>query len=105
MKVPLFTRFLFSALTLSAQQPELYPVNWWTGMKWNKVQILVRNESSLAGNTVRINYPGVTVVKVHLLENEKYLAVDVAISATAKPGTVKINFEKGGSKTTAFCGH
>ncbi len=71
-------------------------------MKWNKVQILVRNESSLAGHTVRINYPGVSVVKVHPLENEKYLAVDVAISATAKPGTVRINLEKGAEKISVL---
>lgn len=101
MKVLFLLLILFSSFTITAQQPELYPVNWWTGMKWNKVQILVRNEGSLAGHTVRINYPGISVVKVHTLENEKYLAVDVVISSSAKPGTVKINLENGAEKITA----
>ena len=28
--------------TLHAQYAEVYPTNWWVGMKWNKVQLLIK---------------------------------------------------------------
>ena len=83
-----------------AQQTQLYPSNWWIGMKWNKVQILVyNNQKSIKNNIVKITYPGVVLNKIHRLENEKYLALDVTVSATAKPGNVNIIFIED-SKTT-----
>ena len=30
--------------SIHAQYAQLYPTNWFTGMKWNKVQILVRSD-------------------------------------------------------------
>ena len=83
-----------------AQQTQLYPSNWWIGMKWNKVQILVyNNQKSIKNTIVKIAYPGVVLNKIHRLENEKYLALDVTVSATAKPGNVNIIFIED-SKTT-----
>ena len=91
---------LFISLKPIAQQTKVYPTNWWIGMKWNKVQILVyNNEKSIKNNEVKINYPGVVLNKIHRLENEKYLALDVTISSTAKPGIVNIIFSEK-SKTT-----
>ena len=78
----------FFALKLQAQNTSFYPSNWWIGMKWNKVQILVYNNAgSLKNATVQIIYPGIILTKINRLENEKYLALDVTISPTAKPGT------------------
>ena len=85
---------LLAVKILPAQHAQLYPGNWWTGMKWNKVQLLIRGESSLANQKVSVSYPGVSITKIHKLENEKYLAVDITISAAAKPGNVKIVFDK-----------
>ena len=83
-----------------AQQTQLYPSNWWIGMKWNKVQILVyNNQKSIKNTIVKIAYPGVILNKIHRLENEKYLALDVTVLATAKPGNVNIIFIED-SKTT-----
>lgn len=76
-----------------AQYATLYPTNWYTGMKWNKVQILVRGgDESVKNNKVRIQYPGVTLTRVSTFENGKYLALDVTIAATARPGNVSIEF-------------
>ena len=76
-----------------AQYATLYPTNWYTGMKWNKVQILVRGaDESVKNNKVRIQYPGVTLTKVSTFENGKYLALDLTIAATARPGNVSIEF-------------
>ncbi len=58
-------------------------------MKWNKVQILVYNDAeSIKEAKVSIKYPGVLLTKVHKLENEKYLALEVTILPTAKPGVI-----------------
>ena len=97
--------FLFAALLVSAstfsQYAKLYPVNWYTGMKWNKVQILVRGETDeLTKESVSIQYPGVTLNKVSRFENGKYLALDVTIAATAKPGNVSIAFNNGSQSHT-----
>ena len=91
---------IFSSNFVAAQHAQIYPTHWWTGMKWNKVQLLIRGENSLASEKVSIAYPGITVTKVGKLENEKYLAVDITISPAAKPGIVKINFTGGGNKQT-----
>ena len=69
-------------------------------MKWNKVQLLIRGEGSLANEKIKISYPGVTVTKIHKLDNPKYLAVDIAISPSAKPGDVKIEFDNNGKKNS-----
>jgi neopullulanase len=79
-----------------AQQTNLYPTNWWVGMNWNKVQILVYNyNKNFKTADVKINYPGVVLNKVTKLENEKYLAVDVTISPTAKVGNVPLIISNG----------
>ena len=81
------TLFLSLSIKTFSQKISLYPTNWWVGMKWNKVQILIYNDvESLKGATVEINYPGVILTKINRLENERYLALDVTILPTAKPG-------------------
>ena len=82
---------LLYAENICAQQTNLFPTNWWIGMKWNKVQILVYNSAKIIKNSeVKINYPGLILNKINRLENERYLALDVTVSATAKPGKVII---------------
>lgn len=97
-KIMLFCVLLCS-LTLStfAQYAKLYPTNWWTGMKWNKVQVLVYGAyDGFNKEKVQVKYPGVQLVKVTPLENGKYLALDLQISASAQPGDVVIEFAKEG---------
>ena len=85
------------SLFAQAQYAKLYPTNWWTGMKWNKVQILVQGEyDGFNQEQVRLQYPGVKLLKSTPLENGKYLALDLEISANAKAGDVVIEFLKGG---------
>jgi neopullulanase len=82
-----------------AQQTTLSPTNWWVGMKWNKVQILVYNHNKNFKTTnVKINYPGIVLNKINKLENEKYLALDVTISPAAKVGNVPILLTTGSEK-------
>ncbi|OYW81023.1 MAG: alpha-amylase, partial [Sphingobacteriia bacterium 32-37-4] len=83
---------LLLAYSLQAQSNiELYPTNWFVGMKWNKVQLIVRNTTTDFSNAkLSVNYAGVQLIKVHSFENKKYVALDLLISPTAKPGKVKI---------------
>ncbi|PSJ73349.1 alpha-amylase [Sphingobacteriales bacterium UPWRP_1] len=97
----LFFAGLFCRNQEAVSQPaiELYPPNWWTGMQWNKVQILAYapNNGALGKQEVTIKHRGVTLEKVHRMENGKYLALDVSIAPDAQLGKVLIQFtpEKG----------
>ena len=93
MKNKLLPAFFISCfyVTISfAQYATVYPANWWAGMKWNKVQLIIRGENDLGKEKVNISYPGITITKTHKFDNGKYLAVDITISPAAKPGTVNI---------------
>ena len=87
---------VFFAKNILAQQTTLSPTNWWVGMKWNKVQILLYNNiKAIKNSTVKINYAGISLTKINKLDNEKYLAIDVEIAPTAKPGIVTIELSNG----------
>ncbi len=102
-KIILSIAVLLFTLQIFAQQTMLYPTNWWIGMKWNKVQILVYNHNkNFKAANVKINYAGVVLNKVTKLENEKYLAVDVTISPTAKAGSVPVFITNGKEIETIF---
>lgn len=89
---------LFIGGQLFSQYAKLYPTNWYTQMKWNKVQILVRGEYEGFKNekVSLIPFAGVSLDKVSQFENGKYIALDVTVSATAKPGDVIFEFKDGG---------
>ena len=75
----------------------IYPTNWWVGMKMNKIQLLIRGTSDdFYKDSVLINYTGITISGKHHFENGKYIALDIAIDASAKPGSVGIEFISNG---------
>ncbi len=83
-------------LSAFSQYALVYPSNWWAGMKWNKVQLLIKGGyEGFSTEKVRINYPGISITNIHKFENGKYIAVDISIAPTAKPGTVDIEFTDG----------
>jgi len=91
----------FAMLSIAnGQTTEAYPTNWFTQMQYNKVQILFRNtNANFTKATVNANYPGLKVLGVHHFENGHYIAVDIEITAAAKPGTVNFVFTNKGEKT------
>jgi glycosidase len=101
MKKIIVTIFLQSIFFMVySQDIQIYPSNWFTGMKWNKVQLLVwEAQKNFNRHKVSINYPGVQLLKATPLENGSYMIVDLLITAAAKPGIVKINFRDGGEVT------
>jgi neopullulanase len=91
-----FTALLFLTLSTFAQNIQVYPPNWWTSMKYHQVQLLVKGaDVKFNASTVTVNYPGVTLDKVHKLDNGKYLALDLTISTDAKPGNLSLDFKAG----------
>jgi glycosidase len=87
-----FAALLFNVCVV-AQSITVYPTNWWAGMKHNNIQLLVKGDSEgFNKGKIKINYPGISIKQIHPLENSKYVAVDIAIASTAKPGKVTIEF-------------
>lgn len=74
-----------------AQQKSIcYPTNWWVGMKNPIVQLMLRNTAWTAAEKITVSYPGVQLIKVTPAQNPHYMFVDLRITATARPGVVKI---------------
>ncbi len=92
--------FLFSQLIYSQSGVDVYPTNWFTGMKNPKLQLMVHHPDIANGATVSVSYPGVQIVKKNKVENSNYLFLDLNISPTAKPGTCKIIIRKKDSSFT-----
>ena len=87
------------SLVINAKNTEVYPTNWWVGMKTNSIQLLIRStDESFTTDKVAINYPGITVVKTHSFSNKKYIAVDIVIAPEAVAGDVIIELNQKGGK-------
>ena len=77
MKKLFIVFFLTScALVPFAQQNnfQCYPTNWWAGMKFNKLQLMIHGEGiANAKGGVSISYPGISLSKINKVENPNYL--------------------------------
>ncbi len=99
MKKILLVPFTFFSIifSLQAQYAEVYPANWWVGMKWNKVQLLIKGEyADFNKEKLQINYPGIKIEKINKLDNGMYMSADIVIAPNTKPGNVTIEFVKDG---------
>ena len=99
-KTALILMLLFGfSLVTNAKNTEVYPTNWWTGMKTNSIQLLIRStDDSFTTDKVSINYPGITVVKTYSFPNQKYIAIDIVIAPEAVAGDVIIELNQKGGK-------
>jgi neopullulanase len=75
-----------------SQDIQVYPSNWWIGMKWNKLQLLVYRPAGLstAKTTVTISGSDLRLRGIEKPENNHYLLIDLEVSPAAKPGIKKI---------------
>ena len=86
---------------LQAQEITMYPTHWFAGMQHNKVQLIIKSkDEQFAQSTIKIQYPGISLLKSHRLTNGKYLIIDILITPQAKPGMVKILATKAGVTNT-----
>ena len=94
---------LFISITVFGNDSiNVYPTNWWVGMKEPKLQLLIRGTSNISvdGLSVSSSSSEVRVVKVHRPENRHYIIVDVEISRTARPQTVRFSYGPSNQKKT-----
>ena len=98
--------FLFSVLLLTANfiqaQPtvEVYPTNWFTGMKNTKLQLMIHERGIATDASVSLSYPGIQLLKTNKVESPNYLFLDLNVSPAAKPGICKITIRKKDSNFT-----
>ncbi len=88
--------FLFSG-NLSAQDStpdRVEPPFWWTGFKHPELQLMIHGKE-IASTTVTVNYPGLTLKKVHKVSNPNYLFLDLVMAPGMKPGTAVVRFTAG----------
>lgn len=76
---------------------KIEPPNWWTGMKWNKVQLMVYGEN-LNGVTAKFSDSRIKIRKVHKLENSSYTFIDIEIHNNLPGGNYSLTLSKGKEK-------
>ncbi len=84
----------------AAPKPEVKridPTNWFVGMKDSSVQLMVYGDG-IRDAQVSTDYAGVRIDSVVRLDSPNYLLVYVNLR-TARPGTMRLTFSKGGGKT------
>lgn len=90
-------KLLLLTVTFSFAQVmyDMYPSNWWVGMKYNKIQVMIRGEGVGNHTGYTTKYAGVTITKVNKFANKNYVILDMTIAPAAKPGTIGITSKKG----------
>ena len=97
IKVVLAFFLLISSVVVLGQEAavRIEPANWWVGMKYNQVELLVHGDN-LGATTPAVNYPGVNVINIKKSDSPNYLFVTIDIAATTKPGKFPIEFMRDG---------
>ena len=90
----LFLLALFQYLATAQTISRIEPQNWWIGMKYNKVTLLIYGDK-ISELTPSIEHKGAEITTIEKVENPNYLFVTIAISPDAKVGKVKIVFKNG----------
>ncbi len=80
-------------LAFSQDTPKVFPTHWWTGMKNNKLQLMVYHPDGLTTSKTAVvsNSPDIRILKTHKAANNHYLFIDVEIPANARPGIKNIS--------------
>lgn len=91
-KILLIPVLLLWTLSLFAQV-EAFPTNWYTGMKWNKVQILLRSQNTPLTD-IQFSYPGIRLDSIQHFANPHYAALNITIGDDVVPGSATITLGK-----------
>lgn len=75
------------------------PPYWWTGMQNDTLQVMVTGPG-IADASVNLDYPGVSLDKAIALDSPNYKFLYLVISPDTKPGTLQLEFNLKGCKTT-----
>ncbi|OYT10785.1 MAG: alpha-amlyase [Bacteroidetes bacterium 4572_112] len=86
-------------MNIKAQQVE--PPFWWVGMNNDVVQIMIHHDG-IANLQMKSSSDDVEILKVHKVDNENYVFVDLKIKSTAKAGIIKFDFYKGKKRRPVY---
>ncbi|MFN0202435.1 MAG: alpha-amylase family glycosyl hydrolase [Bacteroidia bacterium] len=75
------------------------PANWWVGMKWNTVQLMVYGKN-LQNLKASFQEKGIKVLKVHQNTNLSYCFIDIYIPPQTQAGTYHLVLQQGNEKQT-----
>ncbi|WP_331345950.1 glycoside hydrolase family 13 protein [Cellvibrio sp. UBA7661] len=95
---------LLCTLTAFAQSHTIYhlePANWWVGMKYHQVELMVHGDN-ISATQPHIAYPGVKILSVVKTDNPNYVFVTIDIAANTKPGKFPIEFQLNGETQSRF---
>jgi neopullulanase len=76
---------IITTQSLAGQITRLDPPNWWVGMKYDTVQLMLYG-NDFAGLKVISDSPSLEILNVYVPENQQYGFVDIYISPNTKPG-------------------
>lgn len=79
------------------------PPNWWIGFKNEKLQLLIKHPN-IGASSLKVDYTGVSIEKLHKAKSPNYLFVDLIITNKAKSGKFDLIFtlENGEEKTYTY---
>lgn len=77
----------------------LEPMNWWVGFNNPELQLIVYGDK-ISEARVSVTYPGVRLKSIQIPENPNYVFLNLEISPDTRPGTMKINFQRGRNSHT-----
>ncbi len=93
---------LLAGVTAAQEPPKVYPANWWTGMKYPRLQVMVHGQDIGNAAAVSVSCPGVRLIGWHRVASSNYLFLQLQISAAAKPGLVMIRVDPKGKGRPAL---
>ncbi len=91
-------------LTFMAQSTieRVEPPNWWVGMKYNEVQLLVYGKEIGTYEASLKMHEGVTLKEVKRAPNRNYQFLTLTIAADTKPGNIQLLFSRKGKKRIKY---
>lgn len=90
----LFNQFIFSQnITIN----KIEPPNWWIGMKWNNVQLMIYGEN-LKGVSAKFSDSRIKIKKVHNAESNSYSFIDIQIPKNLPAGNYTLTLSNGKNK-------
>ncbi|MBM4170838.1 MAG: alpha-amlyase [Ignavibacteria bacterium] len=101
MRSKLWIALLFFSVQFIVAQKltvtKIEPPNWWTGMKWNKIQLMIYGEN-LSNISAQFNDKKISINKIHKIDNPSYAFIDITIPINLESGNYTLTLSKGKEK-------
>ena len=92
--------FFLVLLTANGQSLQVFPTHWYVGMKEPNLQLMVRGNQIGNDQVKLVSYPGVQLKKVHRVQGQNYLFLDLLLAPSVKPGNLTIKLQDGANEQT-----